>query len=289
MIEKSLQQEGLPLRYKLVLFLLFLFTGCAIVTQEEHLKLKEQVARLQMEMRELERKSDVELKKMVEESNKELRKNLTELLGRIETLKGDVQAVISKFEESHHQSELMLKEARELKESYSVKLKELEDMVKSLQQRVKTLEEGAVKTPSPKALSPEEIISKAEDAFKNQNYEESKQLLQNFIKDFPSHKDREKALFLLGECYFEEGTMLMKRGKHAEGKKSLEMAILQYDELINQYPKGQKTPNALYKEALAFLALGDKTYSKVLLRRILERYPKSDTAQLAKKKLLEIK
>ncbi len=277
------------MRYKIILPIILLITGCAIVTQEEHLKLKEQVARLQMEMREIEKRSDVELRKMVEESNRDIRRSMTDLLGRIETLKGDVQAAIRKFEESQHQSEIMLKEAREIKESYSVKLKDLEEMIKSLEQRIKALEEGAAKAPSQKALSPEDILSRAEDAFKNQNYVESRELLNGFIRDYPQHREREKALFLLGECYYEEGTVLLKQGRHAEGKKSLEMAILQYDEIINRYPKGSKAPDALYKEALAFLSLGDKTYSKVLLRRILERYPKSEVAKLAKKKLLEIK
>ena len=46
---------------------------------------------------------------------------------------------------------------------------------------------------------------------------------------------------------------------------------------------------AIYKQALAFLELGDKSSAKNPLKRVIERYPNSDQADMAKKKMESIK
>jgi TolA-binding protein len=68
-----------------------------------------------------------------------------------------------------------------------------------------------------------------------------------------------------------------------------EKAILEYEKAIVKYPEGDKIPSALFKQALAFLELGDKTNARNLLRRVIERYPHSDQAEMAKKRLDAIK
>jgi FimV-like protein len=64
---------------------------------------------------------------------------------------------------------------------------------------------------------------------------------------------------------------------------------LEYEKAIAKYPEGDKIPAALFKQALAFIELGDKTNARSLLRRVIERYPHSDQAEMAKKKLEMIK
>jgi TolA-binding protein len=64
---------------------------------------------------------------------------------------------------------------------------------------------------------------------------------------------------------------------------------LEYEKAIAKYPEGDKIPAALFKQALAFLELGDKSSAKNLLKRVIERYPNSDQADMAKKKLESIK
>jgi TolA-binding protein len=45
----------------------------------------------------------------------------------------------------------------------------------------------------------------------------------------------------------------------------------------------------LFKQGLAFLELGDKANARTLFKRVIERYPRSDQAEMAKKKLEEVK
>jgi TolA-binding protein len=64
---------------------------------------------------------------------------------------------------------------------------------------------------------------------------------------------------------------------------------LEYEKVITKYPESSKIPAALFKQALSFLELGDKTNARNLLRKVIERYPHSEQVELAKKKFETIK
>jgi tol-pal system protein YbgF len=78
-------------------------------------------------------------------------------------------------------------------------------------------------------------------------------------------------------------------GKTYYQKKDFEKAILEYEKVIVKYPEGDKVSAALFKQALAFSDLGDKTNARNLLKRVIERYPQSDQADMAKKRLEALK
>jgi TolA-binding protein len=49
-----------------------------------------------------------------------------------------------------------------------------------------------------------------------------------------------------------------------------------------------KTPNAYLKQAAAFQQLGDKTAARILYQRLIEKYPQSPQAQIAKQKMKQL-
>ena len=51
------------------------------------------------------------------------------------------------------------------------------------------------------------------------------------------------------------------------------------------YANGDKAPDALLKEALAFLNLGDKASARELLARVIQKYPNSSAAEAALERL----
>ena len=67
--------------------------------------------------------------------------------------------------------------------------------------------------------------------------------------------------------------------------KQHEQALIAYQDVIKKYPKGNKVPNAMLRQAAAFLEMGEKDSAKILLRRITKRYPKTREAQIAEKKI----
>ena len=71
--------------------------------------------------------------------------------------------------------------------------------------------------------------------------------------------------------------------------KQYEQAILAFQDVIKKYPKGNKVPGAYLKQAMAFLAIKDKTSSSLLLKKIIKNYPKSNEAKIAQAKLRTLK
>jgi tol-pal system protein YbgF len=98
---------------------------------------------------------------------------------------------------------------------------------------------------------------------------------ESFLKQYPYTEFSDNAQFWIGEIYYL--------------KKDFEKAVLEYEKVIAKYPEGDKIPVSLFKQALAFLELGDKKNAKNLLKRVVDRYPYSEEGDIAKKKLQGIK
>lgn len=58
--------------------------------------------------------------------------------------------------------------------------------------------------------------------------------------------------------------------------------------MITEYPRGNKVPNALLKQGLAFLELGDKNSGRLLLEKVIREHPNTSPARIAKIKLSSI-
>ncbi|MBW2558782.1 MAG: tol-pal system protein YbgF [Deltaproteobacteria bacterium] len=125
------------------------------------------------------------------------------------------------------------------------------------------------------ATGREEAYSNAYSIFKTGEYGLAKEAFRKFLKSFPDTEYSDNAQFWIGECdYFE--------GKYEE-------AIVEYEGVIQNYPKGNKVPNTFLKQALSFLKLGDKSSAKLLLQRVIKDYPNTTPARIARKKLIDIK
>jgi tol-pal system protein YbgF len=120
-----------------------------------------------------------------------------------------------------------------------------------------------------------DLYKDAYETFYKGDLEETRRKFEAFLKQYPNTELSNNAQFWIGETYYQ--------------KKDFEKAILEYEKAIIQYPEGGKIPVALFKQALAFLELGDKRNARRLLRGVIERYPYSYQAEIAKKKLEAIK
>jgi tol-pal system protein YbgF len=123
--------------------------------------------------------------------------------------------------------------------------------------------------------TPEALYERAKQLFDKGEYEDARELLRSFLKQYPKSKTADNAQFLLGEIYFHE--------------KWYEKAILEYQKVIENYPKGNKTPGALLKQGFAFLSLGDNANAGLILKELIRKFPDSDEANIAKNKLKTLK
>ena len=95
--------------------------------------------------------------------------------------------------------------------------------------------------------------------------------LQAFIKKHPQHELAVNAAYWIGEAYY--------------GEKKFENAILQFQDVLDKYPKHGKAASAQLKQALAFQALGDKATATVLLKKVVKNYPGTPEAKKAQERL----
>jgi tol-pal system protein YbgF len=245
----------------------------------------------------------------------EMKKIRADLLLRIENIQSEMRVLSTGIEEYKDFLKKPAKEIDRVKEEIVVRTRMLEERGKVFEERNRTLEdrvrvleerlkeagdrfkgfEGkmtelasklkeAEKAPQPKETPTEvkgtstaigDLYKDAYEAFQRGHLEESRRKFEAFLKLYPNTELSDNAQFWIGETYY--------------AKKDYEKAILEYEKVIVKYPEGEKISAALFKQALAFLELGDKTNARNLLRRVMERYPHSDQADMAKKKLETIK
>ncbi len=224
-----------------------------------------------------------------------------DLLLRVENLQSEVRSLSTDIDEYKELFRRPSKEMDRIKEDMEGRLKALEERRKALEEKTKEIEDrlktyeskppgpGSKPVESEKPASTKEVLSElkgvstgmgdlyrdAYETFYKGDMEGARRKFEAFLKQYPNTELSDNAQFWIGETYYV--------------KKDYEKAILEYEKAIAKYPEGDKIPSALYKQALAFLELGDKTNATNLLKRVIEKYPGSDQAKQAKKKLESIK
>jgi tol-pal system protein YbgF len=229
---------------------------------------------------------------MLSDENQKLK---TELLLRLENLQSEIQTLSTSVEEYKDYFKRSSEEIDRVKEDVEGRLRVLEEKKEILQETNKALEEknremqegknaeSEELSPTKEALSeikgafPEmgDLYKDAYDTFQRGELEGARRKFEGFLKQYPNTELSGNAQFWIAETYYQ--------------KKNFETAILEYEKVMAKYPESGKIPAALFKQALAFLELGDKTNARNLLNRVIERFPGSDQAKMAKKKMEAMK
>jgi tol-pal system protein YbgF len=184
------------------------------------------------------------------------------------------------FEEKNRAQDERTKALEEKMKAMEDRLKGVDGKIGELVSKVVEIEKPASGKEPPvetKGISPGvgTLYKDAYETFQRGDLEGARRKFEIFLKQYPNTELSNNAQFWIGETYYM--------------KKDFERAILEYEKAIAKYPEGDKIPAVLFKQALAFLELGDKTNARNILRRLIERYPQSDQAETARKKLEAIK
>lgn len=121
------------------------------------------------------------------------------------------------------------------------------------------------------SLSPEELYQQAIISINQKNYPLGVRLLRKFVAENPASDLADKAQFWVGEAFFLQ--------------KEFTQAIHEYSLVIENYPDGNYAPDAYLKTAMAFEEMKRPEQAKNTLRELLERFPDSSAAKVAKMKL----
>jgi tol-pal system protein YbgF len=293
--EENLKKFG---RIKMWIFLPIGVSLLGFATTGDAQSLAREIDKIYSELSAL-RKENSSLEDKISALSDENQKLRTELLFRLENLQSEIRTLSTGVEEYKDYLKRPSKEIGRVKEDVEVRLKVLEEKRKSLEEKnraqeekIKEMEdrlkgvEGKIKQAELEKSSPaKEVLSEpkgvsaamgdlykdAYEIFQKGDFEGARKKFGAFLKQYPNAELSGNAQFWIGETYYQ--------------KKDFEKAILEYEKAISKYPESSKIPAALFKQALAFLELGDKTNARNLLRKVIERFPNSEQAEMAKKKL----
>lgn len=270
--------------------------GCAsqrdvLILDERLMVLERQNQELQRQNSQLQKQISKDLEKYGKNSQNaeiNLRDRYATLMADLEKMGQDTLVLSGRMEEVNHHLERQMAEAKQRQE----KVDELNLLAARLDQRTAEIEKylnfersGSGKTSAgasaaqaatapAKGDGSDQLYNEAKGAFDSGQMERARQGFQQFLKSYPTSKNADNAQFWIGETYYNE--------------KWYEKAILEYQAVIEKFPKGNKVAAAMLKQGMAFLHLGDKPNARLILKELVKKYPKSNEAAIAGKKLKEL-
>lgn len=283
----------------LCLSLAILFISGCVTTEAEN-RMQYQINSLGTELNNIKQKSQsIETQfpgqqkqnRELEEAQQTTAKTVSDLLVRIQYLTTEVQMLTGRFEEARYDSEKNSSELKESKEMLFAKIEQLEIMVEDLKKRhagttpVATSKEEprktekAVKDDEVEEVKPEQekkpdvkdAYMAAYDSYSEERTVEAREKFKALLTDYSENEYSDNARFWIAESYYKDG--------------NYEDAILAYEDLFKKNPDSDKIPGAMLKQGMAFYALQDEKTGKIILEKLVDKFPESDQAMLAIKKM----
>jgi tol-pal system protein YbgF len=124
---------------------------------------------------------------------------------------------------------------------------------------------------APTQGDPNQLYDQAQQDLTQGRYGLALQGFRDFIRRFPTSELADNAQYGIGESFFAQS--------------QFDSAAVEYNRVGSQWPKSDKIPASMYKEALSQEKLSAKATSRKLLEDLIKRYPDSGEAQLAREKL----
>jgi tol-pal system protein YbgF len=125
--------------------------------------------------------------------------------------------------------------------------------------------------PSAPPPAPRELYSQAYADYARGNYDLAIQGFTEYIRNYPGTDFTDNAQYWIGECLY--------------SKKMYEEAIEAWNTLFKDHPASDKVPDGRVKKGMALERLGRKSQALVEYRYVVDRFPNSQAARLARERL----
>ena len=143
--------------------------------------------------------------------------------------------------------------------------------------------------PATNALQPQDIYQAAYIDFSKGSYALAMAGFREFLRRFPDHTLAGNAQYWIGESHFSLARGFTNAGQADKATQELEEAVQEYRKVLASYPRGEKAPTALYKEALALIELKQPALAQQRLEYLVANFPQSEETPLARERLASIK
>lgn len=124
-------------------------------------------------------------------------------------------------------------------------------------------------------LDPEQAYQAAYSDYAAGRYKLAGESFREFLRHYPSTEVSDNAQYWIGESLYAQG--------------DFPGAIIEYRAVVDHYPKGDKVPAALLKIGIANARLNNTSDAKKSFQQVIQRYPRSPEAALAKERLAQLR
>jgi tol-pal system protein YbgF len=217
-----------------------------------------------------------QLDRRTREQSAEQGRRLTALSTRVDTLATELSRVATRLDQLSQRVETLSREVAA---------------------RPGALAPGAPSSPGPASPSAprgaggptaEQAYQAAYLDFSKGNYPLAIAGFREFVRRYPDAALADQAQYWVGESLFSQARASLAAGQTDKATRELEQAVQEFRRVALNYPRGERVPTALYKEALALLELKQTKLAQARLQYLIDNFPQSEEAPLARERLTAI-
>ena len=143
--------------------------------------------------------------------------------------------------------------------------------------------------PTTGSLQPQDIYQAAYIDFSKGSYSLAIAGFREFLRRYPDHELAGSAQYWIGEAYLSLARGFSDASQNDKASESLELAVQEFKKVQANYPRADKVPTALYKEALALIDLKQPTLAQARLQYLVDNFPRAEETSLARERLTTLK
>jgi tol-pal system protein YbgF len=245
---------------------------------KEMVQLQTQVQQLQEQMTAMQRSFDERMgvmRNLVEQDTDAVNKVAAALTGLQNTLQKQQGDSASHVDQLSGQIQSLNDTLDELKARLASVSKQLADMQSGQQSLAAQQSQQQQQQQAMAQAPPPDVLYN--NALRDYNGDKNDLAIQEFsdyVKFYPNTD-------LAGNCYFYLGEIQFRQGKY-------EQAAQSYDQVLQNFPTGNKTAAAQLKKGFSLIELGKQDDGVTELRHVIQRYPKSNEALQARERLRKL-
>jgi tol-pal system protein YbgF len=261
-----------------LLSMLWLAVSPAWGVNKEMVQLQTQVQQLQEQMTAMQRSFDERMgvmKNLVEQDTDAVNKVSTAINSLQSTLQKQQGDSSGKVEQLSGQIQALNDTLDELKVRLAKVSKQLEDMQAAQQSLAASQAQQQQQQQAMAAAPPPDVLYN--NALRDYNGGKNDLALQEFsdyVKFYPNTD-------LAGNCYYYLGEIQFRQANYQQAAQS-------YDQVLQNFPSGNKAASAQLKKGFSLLELGKQEDGVVELRHLIQRYPHSPEAVQARDRLRKL-
>ena len=143
--------------------------------------------------------------------------------------------------------------------------------------------------PTTNPLQPQDIYQAAYLDFSKGSYQLAIAGFREFLRRFPDQPLAGAAQYWIGEALFALARGYANAGQGPQATEALEQAVQEFRKVLANYPRSDKAPASLYKEALVLIELKQTDAAQQRLQYLVETFPQSEESALARERLAALR